>query len=329
MTPLDLFRRHLRAKVIALILMILIVGVGILMILNIRREAKVLVSMNEETARLLAGSIIRSIENGMLGGRPDIIRALIQDLKAELKDVRRLEVYRRNGVEAFTDLETVNQVNRRAGLDAEIIQRISKMQREPGGRSTNPLIARAVETMQPQEADERVGDSHVLTLLRPVRNLEKCQMCHGSDHQVRGVVLVSLGLDRLDADLKRARNRQIVIALLTVLGVAGALVIYMGRVVLQPIARTAEAARRIGGGDFAARVSVPNQDEIGDLGQTINDMAEHLQRMRNDLEVRNADLATALQGLRDSLQKVELLEQIKGELGKFVPESVMRLLERN
>ena len=329
MGVLDLFHRHLRAKVIALILMILIVGVGVLMILNIRREAKVLVSMNEETARLLAGSIIRSIENGMLGGRPDIIRALIQDLKAELKDVRRLEVYRRNGVEAFTDLETVNQVNRLAGLDADIIQRISKMQREPGRRNTDPLIARAVETMQPQEADERVGDSHVLTLLRPVRNLEKCQECHGSDHQVRGVVLVSLGLDRLDADLKTARNRQIVVALLTVLGVAGALVIYMGRVVLRPIARTAEAARRIGGGDFAARVSVPNQDEIGDLSRTINDMAEHLQRMRSDLEARNADLATALQGLRDSLQKVELLEQIKGELVKFVPESVMHLLERN
>lgn len=329
MLPLNLFRRHLRTKVIALILAILILGVGVLMILNIRREAEILVSVNEETARLLAGSILRSIENGMLGGRPDIIRALIQDLKGELKDVRRLEVYRRNGVEAFTDMETVNQVNRLAGLDPDIIERISKMRREPGARSTNPLIARAVETMEPQEADERVDGSHVLTLFRPLRNLEKCQECHGSDHQVRGVVRVSLGLDRLDADLKTARNRQIIVALLTILGVAGALVIFMGRVVLRPIARAAEAARRIGGGDFGARVTVPNQDEIGDLGRAINDMADHLQRMRNDLETRNADLATALQSLRDSMQKVELLEQLKGELVKFVPESVTRLLERN
>jgi hypothetical protein len=132
--------------VIVLILAILVLGVGVLMILNIRREAEILVSLNEETARLLAGSIMRTIQNGMLGGRPDIIRGLIQDLKAELKDIRRLEVYRRNGVEAFTDLETVDQVNRRAGLDAEIVERISKMRREPGARGTNPLIARAHRT---------------------------------------------------------------------------------------------------------------------------------------------------------------------------------------
>jgi class 3 adenylate cyclase len=326
---LDLFRRHLRIKVTALILAILILGIGILMILNIRREAEVLVSLNEETARLLAGSILRSIENGMLGGRPDIIRALIQDLKAELKDVRRLEVYRRNGVEAFTDLETVDQVNSLAGLDADVMERIAKMRREPGPPSTDPLIARAIETMEPQETDERVDGTHVLTLFRPLRNLEKCQECHGSDHQVRGVLRVSLGLDRLDADLKAARNRQILVELLTIFGVAGALVIFMGRVVLRPIAHMAVAARQIGGGDFSARVAVRSQDEIGNLGQAVNDMAEHLQRTRDDLEARNTDLAAALQSLRESMQKVELLEQIKGELVKFVPESVTRLLEKN
>lgn len=329
MAVLDVFRRHLRAKVMALILAILVLGIGVLMILNIRREAEVLVSMNEETARLLAGSILRSIQNGMLGGRPDIIRALVQDLKAELKDVRRLEVYRRNGVEAFTDLDTVDQVNRRAGLDPEIIERISKMRREPGARSTNPLIARAIETIEPQEIEEQVDGGHVLTVFRPLRNLEKCQECHGSDHQVRGVLRISLGLDRLDAELRAARSRQILVAILTILGVAGALVIFMGRVVLRPIARAAEAARQIGGGDFGARVAIRSQDEIGNLSQAINDMAEHLQRMRDDLEARNTDLSAALQNLRDSMQKVELLEQIKGELVKFVPESVTRFLERN
>jgi len=329
MSALGLFRRHLRAKVIALILAILVLGIGLLMILNIQREAEVLVSVNEETARLLAGSIMRSIQNGMLGGRPDIIRALVQDLKAELKDVRRLEVYRRNGVEAFTDLDTVDQVNRRAGLDAEIIERITRMRREPGARSTNPLIARAVETIEPQEIEEQVDGGHVLTLFRPLRNLEKCQECHGSDHQVRGVLRISLGLERLDAELRAARSRQIIIAFCTILGVAGALVIFMGRVVLRPIARAAEAARQIGGGDFGARVAVQSQDEIGNLSQAINDMAQHLHRMRGDLEARNVDLSAALQSLRDSMQKVELLEQIKGELVKFVPESVTRFLERN
>jgi len=324
-----LFRRHLRLKVISLIVAILVLGFGSLMVLNIRREAQTLIAGHRETVRLLGGSILASIENGMLEGRPDIIRQLVHELQAQLKDVRRIEVYRRNGVEAFTDLETVNEVNRIAGLEPALIERITKMKREPGARISNPMFARAVETVEPQDVEEAAGGARTLTLFRPLRNLEKCQECHGTDHKVRGVVRISLGLEKLDAELRAARTRQILIAVLTILGVAGVLVIAMGRLVLQPIGRVAAAARRIGGGDFDARVAVASQDEIGQLGRVINDMTERLRSARADLEARNAELAATLQSLKESMQKVELLEQIKGELSKFVPESVKRLLEQN
>ena len=133
---LALLRQHLRLKVISLIVAILVLGFGILMVLNIRREAQTLIAGHRETVRLLGGSILASIENGMLEGRPDIIRQLVHELQAQLKDVRRIEVYRRNGVEAFTDLETVNEVNRIAGLEKDVIERISKMRREPGDRKS-------------------------------------------------------------------------------------------------------------------------------------------------------------------------------------------------
>ncbi len=84
------------------------------------------------------------------------------------------------------------------------------------------------ERGEPQEIEEQVDGAHVLTLFRPLRNLEKCQERHGSDHQVRGVLRISLGLERLDAELKAARNRQILIAIVTILGVTGALVIFNG-----------------------------------------------------------------------------------------------------
>lgn len=325
----DLFRHRLRVKVISLILAILILGFGVLVILNIRQEAEVLVAGNLETARLLSTSILRSIENGMLEGRPDIIRQLVQNLKAELKEVRRLEVYRRNGIEAFTDLETVNEVNRIAGLEKEMIERISKMRREPGARISHPAFTRAVESMAPQQIEEAANGGRVLTHFLPLRNLDQCQGCHGADHQVRGVLRLSLGLDKLDAELRAAQNRQIVVALLTIFGVAGTLVILIGRVVLQPIARVAATARRIGEGDFGAHVVVESQDEIGELGRVINDMANHLKTARDDLETRNAELADTLRSLQESMRKVELLEQVKGELTKFVPESVARLLEKD
>lgn len=326
---LDIFQQHLRIKVISLILSILILGFGVLATHHIRRDAELIVTGNLNTARLLSASIVRSIENGMLEGRPDIIRRLVHELKAELKDVRRLDVYRRNGVEAFTDLETLKEVNRIAGLDAEVVEHISKMRREPGARISHPLFSRAVETMARQETYEMDGSSRVLTLFWPLRNLKECQDCHGQDHQVRGVLRVSLGLDKLDAELRAARSRQILVAILTILGVTVALVVLMGRIVLQPIARVVAAARQIGSGNFGARVALQSQDEIGELGRAINEMADRLKSAHDDLEARNVELASALQDLKESMRKVELLEQVKGELVKFVPEAVTRLLEKN
>lgn len=320
-----MFQRHLQLRVIALIVAILVLGFGVLVILNIRREAEVLVAGNRETAQLLTASIQKSIENGMLDGRPDIIRRLVQELRKELQDVRVLDVYRRNGVEAFSDLETLKEVN----LDAALVEQISKMRREPGKKISDPLFARAVETVTPQETYEMASGGRVFTLFRPLENREECQECHGGNHKVRGVVRVSLGLERLDADLRAARNRQLVVALLTILGVTASLVVFLGRVVLRPIALIAAAARRIGGGDFETRLAMQSQHEIGELGRAINGMAGRLKSAHDDLETRNAELATTLQSLKESMQKVELLEQVKGELIKFVPESVTRLLEKN
>ena len=96
-----------------------------------------------------------------------------------------------------------------------------------------------------------------------------------------------------------------------------------------PVAQVAAAARRIGNGDFDAEVDVRSEDEIGQLGQAINDMRSRLKQAYKDLEVRNTALNEALNNLKESIKRVELLEQIKGELSKFVPESVKRLLEKN
>ena len=146
---------------------------------------------------------------------------------------------------------------------------------------------------------------------------------------MRGVVRISLGLEGLDQEVARARNRQLLVAGLTILGVAASIVVFLGRVVLAPIARVAGAARLIGGGDLDARTGARSADEIGQLGRAIDDMAGHLRAARVELEARNGELATALESLRESTRKLELLEQIKGELSKFVPEAVTRLLEQH
>ena len=323
------WRHSLSVKVTLLIVTILIAGFGVLVVLNVRQEMQDRIAKNRDAARLLATAMTTSIENGMLEGRPDIARRLVHEMKTELKDIRRLEIYRRNGMEAFTDLETLNKVNLTGYLKPDVAANIVKMKQGPGARVDHPLFARTVETVSSQEVYETLDGIRVLTLFQPLRNLEACQDCHGDDHKVRGVVRVSLGLEKLEAELRTARNREIGIALVTILGVTITLVAFMRRVVLRPLARVTGVAQQIGGGRFDARVQIESSDEIGQLGRVINDMSVRLKSAYQDLEAKNKALDETLNHLKDSMKRVELLEQLKGELAKFVPESVKRLLEQN
>lgn len=326
---IEMFRRHLQLKVISLIMAILILGFGVLVIFNIQRESNFLTSKNRETSRLLAKAIVESIANGMLEARPDITRMLVQDLKAELKDIKHLEVFRIDGVEAFSDLSTFQEVDQFYNLDQAVRERIIRMERVPGKTLNHPLFTKAVATIQPQAYFEQTATGRLYTFFYPLENRQECHECHGSDEKARGVVRLSLSLEKFDKDLRDNRNQQAGMAFLTIACAMGCLVVLMRKVVLNPIRRVMEAAQRVGRGEFETRVEVRTHDEIGQLGTVINEMTDQLQSAYDDLATKNRELSDAMRDLQDSIRKVELLEQIKGALTKFVPESVTRLLDKN
>jgi class 3 adenylate cyclase len=323
-----MFRSRLAIKITLLIVAVLIVGFGASTLISIQRESAVLLEQNKLSARRVTATLVASIEAAMLQERPDVTRVVLQELRAA-SPVEALAIYRRNGVEAFTDLATAEEVNKAAGLAPEVLESIRKMARAPGAPMTGPLFTRALETLATQESLEARNGTTLFTLHHPIPNQEKCQGCHGSDHKVRAVVRVATSMEPVLAEVRRNRNRQILIAALTILAAAGVLSVAMRSVVVRPIVALSEAAHRVGAGDFVARAPAGAHDEIGDLGQAFNEMTDHLARARADLEARNQELAAALQHLQESRERLALLEQLKGELSKFVPESVKRLLEQN
>ena len=158
------------------------------------------------------------------------------------------------------------------------------MRVSPAPPIKDPLFNLAVEKQTVFESYEDFETGRVLTLYQPLKNLKECQECHNRDHSIRGVLRINLGLDRLDAELREARNWQLAIALLTIFGVALTIIAFMSRVVLHPIAKLMAIAKRIGAGDFSVRINMRSQDEIGQLGGAINKMAGHLKKAYGELE---------------------------------------------
>ena len=325
---MSLFRSRLAVKIVLLISAVMILGFGLSSVLSISRQSDLLIEQNKQAARKLTAALVASIEGAMLQERPDVTRSVLQELKTS-SPVEGLDIFRRNGVEAFTDLVTLEEVKKNADLSPEVMKNIQKMARKPAMTMAGPLFTQAVATLKTQEAVEERDGVQLFTLMHPVPNLEKCQGCHGTDHKVRAVVRVATSMEPVFAEVRRQRMAQMGIAGLTIVAAGIVLTLALGRIIVKPIETLAGVARRIGAGDFTARAPATAQDEIGALGAAFNDMTTRLAGAYADLETKNTELATTLSELQESRQRLAVLEQVKGELSKFVPESVKRLLEEN
>jgi len=323
-----MLRGRLALKIAILIIAVLIVGFGASTLWTVQREAELLVEQSKMAARRLTATLVASIEGAMLQERPDVTRTVLRELKTSTP-VEGLMIFRRNGVEAFSDLTTAMEVDKNAGLPKEVLDNIKRMARAPEMTASGPQFTRAVESLTTQESLEMRDGATFFTLHYPIINQEKCQGCHGVDHKVRAVVRVDTSMAPVLAEVRSHRNRQLLIGGLTILAGAVVLTVAMRRIVVQPLTQLSDTARRVGAGDFEARAAVSSRDEIGQLGAAFNDMTSRLAAARRELEGKNTELATALQHLQESRERLALLEQLKGELSKFVPEAVQRLLEQN
>ena len=131
-----------------------------------------------------------------------------------------------------------------------------------------------------------------------------------------------VGAIRYVVSLEEADRR--VLAVCGMLSGAGLLVILCVTVisymflksVLTPIRQIGTAARRIAQGDFAARIRKANDDELGELCDTINEMAEELgtaEKLKNDFissvshELRTP--LTAIKGWAETIMDVGATDQ--------------------
>lgn len=104
-------------------------------------------------------------------------------------------------------------------------------------------------------------------------------------------------------------NRAFVVALVASLLVALLLSWLTSRRILRPVLALTAATRQMGQGDLSARVPVKGKDELAELGQSFNQMAEdlaHQEELRRNLVTDVAhELLTPLTAVRGQLEAVQ------------------------
>lgn len=78
--------------------------------------------------------------------------------------------------------------------------------------------------------------------------------------------------------------------------------------VVRPIVTLSAAAKRISDGDLASRANIKSQTEIGELGESFNKMADQVQDLVNNLELRVAERTREAEEARETAEKANLIK---------------------
>ncbi len=288
-----MFKKRLDIKLIAVIVVTLLIGFGIQAFINIKKEHADMYEQTTKKSSLLAGAIIKSIQNNMVEGRADIAHRVFEDLKTGY-EIESLEIIKNNGAEAFTDYETINDVIKRLeskGKDADSealseikrFQNIIKDERErgivrkgKGVREVDQRVKGVLETGKELSYHEARGGNELHVFLKPIFNDGRCYKCHGSEYSLRGVLRITSSMSEINKRVAENRNRILIISLLTILMIGITLRIALNRLVTAPIGKIVETLKAIASGDLTKEVKIESDDEIGELGKWFNTMSKNI-----------------------------------------------------
>jgi signal transduction histidine kinase len=130
-------------------------------------------------------------------------------------------------------------------------------------------------------------------------------------------MFVELPVEEAYASLYAALQRlAVVLAAASIFAVLAG--IFLARRMVGPIQALRAGAERIGGGDFAQRISIKTGDELEGLANQFNDMGQRLQEsyadLENKVEQRTAQLSESLEQQTATSEVLEIISSSAGDL---------------
>jgi len=203
------------------------------------------IELEQQLTQMLQATVGVGFRSIMLVGKGSYARSFINEVR-KIGAVKDLRVFDKNANERF-----VNSQKKDYGLD---------------------FVRSALLKDTLIEAMQMIDGEEFLVRYSTLRNEKRCQVCHGDDHTIRGVVGVTTSMAAVNATIADNQLYSLLAGGLTICLVWLVLRIFMKAVVVKPIGSLGNVVREVGNGNFSVSSNLKSNDEIGQLGKRINEM---------------------------------------------------------
>ena len=257
---------------LALFLVLLVGGISMFLSSSISRGTQVIKAESEEIEHVnrlhvMTHHVVAAVQDAVVSGKAPLdenVKAMLGKLKRELAKYPAMEVAREENPEKQAEIEIFREI---AGVTSDL-----------GSQSKRLFKAVALG----RKVDLKAID-HLNALMRSSH--EKSERLSQIHH-----ARMRRSMQASEAKMKRIMGIYVAFAFLGVLSLVLGRVIFSNTIV-QPVRRLASATLAVAAGDFGKRVAVTSKDEIGQLSDSFNLMAERLKQHEGELRAVQEDLA--------------------------------------
>lgn len=297
---MNMFKKRLDIKITAVVFGIFILGFAMAISVNLKEIRRNLLELNQEKVSAVTFMITKSVQHIMLQGDGLAAGDMIADMRST-HDIDEISITRTNGMEAFKDLDTIDKVNKLLGEE--------RFKREPKIANIlmnpdNKYFRKAVDTGETVEYYDGRGGQELFTQLTPLKNRAECQGCHGTESGVRGVLKITTRVENIQNKIAQSRNHFIIYALLILALISIFLKYALTRTVITPINRISAKVKEVAEGDLRKLYDGTAQDEIGQLGASLNEMTINLHKVVQRLSELTINLSHSSYQIFSSSQNI-------------------------
>ena len=255
------------AVVISSIILLLVVLYSI-WLSNVLTEA--IEQQGIEQSEMHAKTLLGTLKTLMLNGDGTLAREWLDRLDG-VAGIRDIEVLRRDGNVAFTDLSTVEAVNNYLGQPR--FQRARQKRTDKLG----PVLQSVFDKARQGQVAYDLSKPGIVTIMQPIKADPECLACHGYDSSMlRGILKLSLSSQATVERVRQTQSAIWVVAVLLVVILGFSLWFSIRLSVIRPISALRNAIMSAGEGDRSAQIPVKRQDELGELSLVFNQMQKDL-----------------------------------------------------